>query len=231
MQIRKSENRGYFDFGWLQTHHSFSFSEYHNPKFMGFSALRVLNEDYVAQGQGFAPHSHRDMEIVTYIMEGALSHKDSMGNGSTIVPGDVQYMSAGTGVTHSEFNHSQDHLVHLVQIWILPQKMGHKPTYNQKNFSIESKLNQLKLLVSGDGRNDSIEIRQDVDLYGSILEKDRTLPIALRTGRKFWLQLLRGSLTIDSHSLLAGDALYGNTSELKALISMDRSEFLLFDLP
>jgi redox-sensitive bicupin YhaK (pirin superfamily) len=231
MQIRKSEDRGYFDFGWLQTHHSFSFSEYHDPQFMGFSALRVLNEDYVAQGQGFAPHSHRDMEIVTYILEGALSHKDSMGNGSTIVPGDVQYMSAGTGVTHSEFNHSQNDTVHLTQIWILPKQSGFKPTYNQKNFPLETKLNQLKLVVSGDGRNDSIEIRQDVDLYASVLEKDQNLPTLLRPGRKFWLQLLRGSLAIDSHSLSAGDALYGETTELKLLKSTDRSEFLLFDLP
>src|ERR1700739_4077232 len=186
--IRKSNERGHADHGWLNTRFTFSFAEYFDPEHVQFRTLRVMNDDRVAGGGGFATHPHRDMEIVTYVLEGALEHRDSMGNGSVIKPGDVQYMSAGTGVTHSEFNPSKEPL-RLLQIWMLPQKSGFKPAYDQKNFSPEEKPGKLRLVVSPDGAEGSVKTRQDNSLYATLLDKDETVRHELKPGRHAWIQV------------------------------------------
>jgi redox-sensitive bicupin YhaK (pirin superfamily) len=196
MQVRRSDERGHFDHGWLDTRHTFSFGDYHDPRFMGFRALRVLNEDRVRPGQGFGTHGHRDMEIVSYVLEGQLAHKDSMGNGSVIVPGDVQYMSAGTGVRHSEFNASEAEPVHFVQIWIVPESEGLPPRYGQKRFDEASKENRLRLVVSRSGADGSIAIRQDVNLYASVLKPRASVSLELPPGRHLWVQVLRGGVEV-----------------------------------
>jgi redox-sensitive bicupin YhaK (pirin superfamily) len=232
LTLRKSDERGHFDHGWLKTYHTFSFADYHDDSHVHFRALRVINEDTVAPGKGFGTHPHRDMEIITYILSGSLEHKDSMGNGSVIRPGDVQYMSAGTGVLHSEFNPSATEGVHLLQIWILPNAHGLTPLYGQKNFSEDERMNALKLIASPNGDDGSVTIRQDVDLYASILDVGQTLPHTFEASRFGWLQLTSGELVVNDTAMKAGDGL--SISEEKTIeissTGNDRAEFLLFDL-
>jgi redox-sensitive bicupin YhaK (pirin superfamily) len=229
--LRKASERGQFDHGWLQTAHTFSFGEYYDDRFLGFRDLRVINEDHVQEGVGFPTHPHRDMEILTYMLDGEIAHKDSMGNGSVIKVGDLQYMSAGSGVTHSEFNPSETKPSHLLQIWILPNARGAMPRYGQKHFSKNSRLNQLCLIASADGRQDSIEVRQDISLYTSVLENKKTLELPLKDGRFAWIQVARGELVLNGQILKAGDgASMGKEQLLKFESHSDQTEFLVFDL-
>ncbi len=231
--LRPAAERGHFDHGWLNTYHTFSFADYHDPRHTHFRSLRVINEDTVQPGGGFGTHPHRDMEIITYILQGALAHKDSMGTGSTIVPGDVQRMSAGTGVLHSEFNHSRDELVHLLQIWIFPERQGLKPSYEQKTFAAEEKLNRLRLVASPDAGDGSVTIHSDARVYGSLLEHGATVQHELADGRGAWIQVVSGALEVNGKRLAAGD---GASIEREKLVSITgqspsgASEFLLFDL-
>jgi hypothetical protein len=231
IQIRRSGERGHFDHGWLDTYHTFSFADYHDPRFEGFRELRVLNEDRVAPGQGFGTHGHRDMEILSYVLEGELAHKDSMGNGSVIVPGDLQYMSAGTGVRHSEFNASKTEVTHFVQIWIFPDRDGYAPRYGQKRFEEADKLGRLLLLASPDGAEGSIAIRQDVRVYASALSPGQSVTLQLQNDRHAWIQVLRGKLSVNGHALAAGDGLAAS-SEKKLDLTADgaKAELLAFDL-
>jgi quercetin 2,3-dioxygenase len=231
--VRPSEARGHFDHGWLNTFHTFSFADYNDPKHTHFRELRVINEDTVQPGGGFGTHPHRDMEIITYILQGALAHKDSMGTGSTIRPGDVQRMSAGTGVLHSEFNHSPDELVHLLQIWIFPEKRGLKPSYEQKTFSNEEKLNRLRLVASPDGGEGSVTIHQDVRLYAGLLEAGKSVKHDLADGRGAWIQVTSGAVDVNGKRLSAGDgAAIEDEKQLEVTGQGEQgtSEFLLFDL-
>lgn len=232
LTVRRSNDRGHSDHGWLKTYHTFSFADYHDPAHVHFRALRVINEDYVSSGKGFGTHPHRDMEIITYILSGALEHKDSMGNGSVIRPGDVQYMSAGTGVLHSEFNPSPGEPVHLLQIWILPNAHGLEPLYGQKNFSPEERSNTLRLIASPNGDDGSVTIRQDVDLYASILDVGETMPHTFESGRFGWLQLTSGQLLVNDTMLSAGDGLAISDERTISISSTgnEKAEFLLFDL-
>src|SRR5215203_6429689 len=193
ISIRQSKERGHFDHGWLNTYHTFSFDQYYDPRHMGFRSLRVINEDFVAGGRGFPTHGHRDMEIITYILEGALKHEDSMGNGSVIQPGDVQRMTAGTGVRHSEQNASSTERVHLLQIWILPSADNLPPGYEQKAFSEEQRRGGLRLIASNDGRDESVSLNQDVGLFASILDADKQVEHAMDPARYGWIQVARGS--------------------------------------
>ena len=233
IKILKSEDRGHADHGWLKALHSFSFADYYNPEQMGFRALRVINEDRIEAAQGFGTHPHRDMEIVTFIMEGALEHKDSMGNGSVIKPGDIQYMSAGSGVQHSEFNHSKTEGAHLMQIWILPNVKSAPPRYGQKHFTTEMKKGRFCCLVSPDGRDDSIAIRQDAMLYASVLESSMpAIEYRLGAKRYAWLQVLKGSVTLNAQKLETGDAAaISEEMLLKVKAESKSAEILLFDLP
>ena len=228
--VRKASERGVADFGWLDSRHSFSFGDYYDAKHMGYRALRVINDDRVAGGGGFPTHPHRDMEIVTYVLAGALEHKDSMGTGSTIGPGDVQRMSAGKGVTHSEFNHSATEAVHLFQIWIQPEARGLKPSYEQTTFTAEEKKNRLRLIGSRDAREGSVTIHQDVDLYASVLEKGRSVSMALRPGRGIWVQVLTGSVRANGVELGAGDAVAIEGAPELGIEGIEQAEFLVFDL-
>jgi len=230
INIRKSSDRGQFDFNWLQTSHTFSFGDYYDPRFMGFRSLRVINEDFIQAGKGFPTHSHRDMEIVSYVVSGALAHKDSMGNGSTILPGDVQFMSAGSGVSHSEYNHSTEGSTHLLQIWILPKHQGSKPRYDQKQFSREEKLNQLCRVVSGSENGKAIVIDQDADIFASILESGKKLEHPVAKGRAVYLQLIKGELELSTQKLSAGDGVFILDEEKISLQAKTESEFLIFDL-
>ena len=228
--IRQSEDRGHFDLGWLDTFHTFSFDQYYDPAHMHFRSLRVINEDRVRPARGFPTHSHRDMEIITYILAGALEHRDSMGNGSVIRPGDVQRMSAGTGVSHSEFNPSQTEPVHLLQIWILPQSQGLPPSYEEKHFSDEERRGRLRLIASNDGHEGSVTIHQDAQLFAAVLDAGQTVTHALDEKRSAWLQVARGTIRLNEVELKQGDgAAVRNESELK-LTAHDRAEVLLFDL-
>jgi len=229
--LRKAAERGHANHGWLDTWHSFSFADYHDPRHMGFRALRVLNDDTVQPGEGFGTHGHRDMEIVSYVLEGALAHKDSMGSGSTIVPGDVQYMSAGTGVMHSEFNGSDTEPVHFVQIWILPDRAGHKPKYAEKRFERAEKTNRLRLVVSPDGADGSLTIRQDARLYASVLEKSAETSLDLAKSRHLWVQALHGTVEVNGRALSAGDGLAAS-DEMAFTFKAPKgeAEFLVFDL-
>jgi redox-sensitive bicupin YhaK (pirin superfamily) len=231
INVRSSEDRGHIEHGWLDTYHTFSFANYFDPAHMGFKSLRVINEDRVIPGEGFDTHSHKDMEIITYILEGALQHKDSMGNGSVIRPGEVQYMSAGTGVSHSEFNSSDKDPVHLLQIWILPNKKGHKPSYDQKNFSDKLKPGVLTEVVSPDGKNGSICIHQDAKIFVGRVENKSELRYSLKPMRSAWIQVTRGRVTVNGNELTAGDGAEV-TSESSLLFSASEGlgEFLLFDL-
>jgi redox-sensitive bicupin YhaK (pirin superfamily) len=230
MQIRKSEERGHANHGWLDSHHTFSFAEYHDPRHMGFGPLRVINEDRVAQGGGFGTHGHKDMEIITYVLEGELAHKDSMGNGSVIRPGDVQRMSAGTGVRHSEANHA-DRLTHFLQIWIEPNVQGSAPAYAEKHFDAAQKRGRLQLVASPDGAGGSITIQQDAKLYAGLFDGDERAAVTLAPGRRAWLHVARGDITINGIALKTGDALAVEDEPQIALSNGRQAEVLLFDLP
>jgi redox-sensitive bicupin YhaK (pirin superfamily) len=230
IELRKATARGHANHGWLDSYHSFSFADYHDPRHMGYASLRVINEDTVQPGQGFGTHGHRDMEIITYILEGALEHKDSMGNGSVIRPGDVQRMSAGTGVTHSEFNHSRDDLVHFLQIWILPAVTGIAPGYEEKYFDAASKRCRLRLIASDDGRDGSVKIHQDAAVYAALLDGDERVTHALAAGRKAYVHVARGNVTVNGQALVAGDAAKISGEAAVAMTDGKNAEVLLFDL-
>jgi redox-sensitive bicupin YhaK (pirin superfamily) len=230
--LRKSEERGHFNHGWLNTYHTFSFSDYYDPQFVGFRNLRVVNEDRVAPGEGFPTHPHRDMEIISYVLDGALAHNDSMGNGSVIRPGEVQRMSAGRGIRHSEFNANKDEPVHFLQIWITPAERGIEPGYEQKLYSPEDKLGKLKLVASPDGSDNSVTIHQDVHLYASLLEKGQEVETQLGQDRYGWVQVTRGAATLNGQTLNQGDGAAVGAGELVKITGADegRNEVLFFDL-
>ena len=230
IKIRRSNERGHANHGWLDSRFSFSFADYYDPRFMGFRALRVINEDYIEPAQGFPTHGHRDMEIITYVIDGELSHRDSMGNGETIRPHEVQRMTAGTGVLHSEYSSPTDK-THLLQIWILPEKQNLQPGYEQKLFPAEEKQGKLRLVASKGGDDGSVHINQDVKLYGSILSNGEEATHTLADGRHAWVQLISGTLTVNGEQLNPGDgAAISNEAELKLKAGEDKTEFLLFDL-
>ncbi|HSI06660.1 MAG: pirin family protein [Myxococcota bacterium] len=230
LTIRKAGERGHANHGWLDTFHTFSFAGYYDPKHMGFRALRVINDDRVDGGAGFPTHPHSDMEIITYILDGALQHRDSMGTGSVIKRGDVQRMSAGTGVTHSEFNASPDQQVHLLQIWLLPEREDLKPSYEEKHFSEDERSNVLKLVASRGGEAGSIHINQDVRLYASLLAKGKTVEHTIAKGRHAWLQVARGGLRVNDLALATGDGLAVSSEDKLQISATEDSELLLFDL-
>jgi len=230
INIRRSGERGHADHGWLDTRFSFSFADYYDPKHVQFRTLRVMNDDRIAGGGGFPTHPHRDMEIVTYVLSGALAHKDSMGNGSTIRPGDVQYMSAGTGVAHSEFNASETEPVHLYQIWMFPDRQGHTPAYDQKNFSQQEKRGKLRLLVSPDGREGSVKIRQDNELYATVLGPGELVEHRLKAERHAYVQVARGSVTLNGKKLEVGDGAAVSGEKALELTGVEDAEVLVFDL-
>jgi len=229
IQIRKSSERGHANHGWLDTYHTFSFADYYDPKHMGFRSLRVINEDVVAGGGGFGTHPHRDMEIITWVLSGALEHKDSMGNGSVIRPGNIQYMAAGTGVRHSEFNHSQSEPVHLMQIWIQPDKLGAKPNYAEKEFA-NMPAGRLNLIVSKSGRDSSIPINQDADVFIAQLGNGDEVTHVLRQGRGAWLQVAEGEISLNGDRLKAGDGAALTSEKNVHLRTEQSSKLLLFDL-
>ena len=231
LQIRHSEERGAANHGWLNSHHSFSFGSYHDPKHMGFGPLLVINEDRVTPGQGFGTHGHRDMEIISYVLDGALEHKDSMGTGSVLHYGDVQRMSAGSGVRHSEFNHSQTDGLHFLQIWIQPSVTGIAPSYEEKHFAPETKQGKLRLIASADGRQGSVLIHQNAAIYASIMREGDALEHALDQGRTAYVHLIRGSLVVNGTPLKAGDALKLTQEAKVTLDHAEDAEVLLFDLP
>lgn len=230
IRIRRAGERGHARHGWLESFHTFSFAGYHDPRHMGFRELRVINEDRVQPGRGFDPHSHRDMEIVSYVIEGALEHRDSLGNGSVIRPGDVQRMSAGTGVTHSEYNPSDSELVHFLQIWILPEREGLPPSYEQKHFASEERSGSLRLVASHDGREGSVRLHQDVSLYASLLEPGRSVTHDLAPGRHAWVQVVRGTLELADATLAPGDGAAASEETALPLRAQEPAELLLFDL-
>ena len=230
-QFRKSADRGHANLGWLDSYHSFSFADYYDPAHMGFSVLRVINEDIVAGGQGFGMHSHRDMEIVTYMLGGAIQHKDSMGNGSVIRAGDVQRMTAGTGVRHSEFNASNSESAHLLQIWLLPETNGITPGYEEKHFDAASKTNQWRLIASRDAREGSLLIHQDVDLFATILDAGQQLDYVPRVGRSLYFQIARGNITFNGNPLATGDAVAIDAADKVEIVAQTDAEIVLFDLP
>jgi redox-sensitive bicupin YhaK (pirin superfamily) len=230
LTIRQADERGHADHGWLNSYHTFSFANYYDPKHMGFRALRVINEDRVQPGQGFGTHPHQDMEIISYVLEGGLEHKDSMGTGSVIRPGDVQRMSAGTGVTHSEFNTSKSELVHFLQIWLLPGKNGIQPSYEQKAFPSDQKQGRLRLVASPDGRDGSVTIHTDASLYAGLFGPGERGSLELATGRHGWVHIARGSARINGRELNAGDAVALSQEPSVAVEGVDASEVLVFDL-
>jgi len=226
---RAAFERGHFNHGWLNTYHTFSFSEYNDPRFMGFRSLRVINEDWVSPGKGFGTHPHRDMEIITYILEGALEHKDSMGNGSIIRPNDIQRMSAGTGITHSEANPSPNEQVHLLQIWLFPEKHGITPSYEQQTVPIAERTDTLKLVAAKEGG--VVTINQDAKVYASVLNPNKELSYTLKSDRFAWIQVARGSVIFNDIPLSQGDgAAVGEEEALRIRGGAEQSEFLLFDL-
>lgn len=230
-QIRAAESRGHANHGWLQSHHSFSFADYYDPEHMGVSILRVINDDHIAPSGGFPTHPHRDMEIVTYLMQGALEHRDSMGNGSVIRPGDIQRMSAGSGIRHSEFNPSDSEPTRLLQIWLLPNRQGITPGYAQQNFPLQQRRGRLQLLVSPDGRDGSLSAQQDGLLYGTLLDQGQTLSHDLARGRTAYLHLARGRAEINGEPLNEGDAITLKDEARIGMRGIDQAEILLFDLP
>lgn len=229
-QVVRSDSRGAADHGWLKAKHTFSFADYHNPEMMGFGPLRVINEDRIDPSQGFGTHPHKDMEIVTYIIDGALEHKDSMGNGSVIQAGDVQRMTAGTGVFHSEFNHSADQSVHLLQIWILPRESSLQPGYEQQHFTRGDKLNQWRLVASSDGRDSSMTVHQAVDLYASVLEPGSELAHSFAKGHSGYLQIVAGSVAANGEKLEAGDGVAIHEVDSLAISAISDAEAILFDM-
>jgi quercetin 2,3-dioxygenase len=230
MQVRTSAERGHFDHGWLNTYHTFSFADYHDPAHMGFRALRVINEDRVDPGMGFGTHGHRDMEIVTYVLEGALAHKDSMGNGSVLRPGELQRMSAGTGVRHSEVNPSATEAVHLYQIWLLPRSQGIRPSYEQKSFPEEEKQGRLRLAASPDGAEGSLTIHQDARIYLATLSPGQSVSHELLSERHAWLQVLRGRVSVNGIELKAGDGLAASEERSLTVVGHESAEVMVFDL-
>jgi quercetin 2,3-dioxygenase len=229
-EVRRSQERGHAQHGWLDSFHSFSFADYHDPDHMGFGPLRVINEDRVQPGRGFGTHSHRDMEIISYVLEGGLAHKDSMGNGSVIRPGDVQRMSAGTGVAHSEYNASDRDPVHFLQIWIEPNVRGVKPSYEEKRFDDASKRGRLRLIASADGRDGSVTIHQDASLYAALVEGAEALDFEPLPGRKVYVHVVRGEVEVNGQPLAAGDAIK-LSNERRVRVERGRgAEILLFDL-
>lgn len=229
--IRPQAERGVANFGWLDSRHSFSFGNYYDPKYMGFASLRVINEDKVVAGKGFGTHGHRDMEIISYVLAGELEHRDSMGNGSVIRPGDVQRMSAGTGVRHSEFNASNTDPVHFLQIWIMPNQTGLEPSYEEKNFSPEVRRGKLALAASADGRDNSVTIHQDANLYLGTLNQSDRLKYKIDPNRAVWLQVATGKIKLNDRTLRAGDgAAIANETEIAIVGSASDSEILLFDM-
>ena len=229
-QIRRSNERGHANHGWLDSYHSFSFADYYDPRQMGWSALRVINEDRVQPGRGFGTHGHRDMEIISYVLEGALGHEDSMGNGSTIRPGDVQRLSAGTGITHSEFNHEKAGATHFLQIWIEPSAAGIAPSYEQKSFSAEQKRGRLCLIASADGRDGSVSIHQDARVFAGLFDGAEHARHAVAANRKGYVHVVRGSARVNGSELGAGDALKADGGDIVIDAGRD-AEVLLFDLP
>jgi redox-sensitive bicupin YhaK (pirin superfamily) len=228
--IRKAEERGHFDFGWLNTYHSFSFGDYYDPKHTRFRTLRVINEDFVQPGHGFPTHGHRDMEIVTYILQGAVEHRDSMGTGSIIRRGDAQRMSAGTGVTHSEANPSPNEPVHLLQIWIFPSEQNMQPEYEEKKFSDDEKRNKLRLIVSPDGSDGSVKIHQDAKIFASLLDDRQEVVHSLEEGRSAWLQVAAGSVRLNEVALKQGDGAAVRQESKLRITAEEPAEVLLFDL-
>jgi redox-sensitive bicupin YhaK (pirin superfamily) len=230
IEVRKSAERGQADHGWLKSAHTFSFADYHDPRFMGFGPLRVINEDRVKPGMGFGTHGHRDMEIITYVLEGALEHKDSIGSGSVLRYGDVQRMSAGQGIRHSEFNHSREEPVHFLQIWIMPDVNGIAPEYEEKHIDAGQKRGRLRLVASRDGRDGSLTVHQDAEVYASILDAGESVRHAMSPKRGAWVQVARGAVTVNGTALAAGDgAAISGEKELTFAGAKD-AEFLLFDL-
>ena len=231
IKVRKANERGAVNLGWLDSKHSFSFGDYYDPEHMGFGSLRVINDDTVQPGQGFGTHPHRDMEIISYVIDGALEHKDSMGNGAVMRSGEVQRMTAGTGVTHSEFNHSKEDLVHFLQIWILPDAQSLAPGYEQKNFSVEDKTNRLRLVASRDGADGSVTIHQDMRIYASVLTPGTSLTHSLADGRQAWIQVASGDVTVAGESLSSGDGIAVAEIDSIDVKAGTESEILLFDMP
>jgi redox-sensitive bicupin YhaK (pirin superfamily) len=230
--VRPSSERGHGRHGWLDTHHTFSFSDYYDPAHMGFRALRVINEDWVAAGQGFGMHGHRDMEILTYVLEGTLAHKDSLGNGAPLRPGEVQVMTAGTGIRHSEFNPSESDPVHLYQIWITPDRPGHTPSYDQRPFPEQDRRGRLRAVASPDGRDGSLVIHQDATVYVSALpEAGRQVAHDLAPGRHAWVQVLKGAIALNGQGLAAGDGAAVSDESSLILLASEPAEVMLFDLP
>jgi redox-sensitive bicupin YhaK (pirin superfamily) len=229
--IRKAEERGHFDHGWLDTYHTFSFGSYHEPEQMGFRSLRVINDDIIAGSMGFGTHGHADMEIITYVLDGELAHKDSTGGGGVLYPGDVQHMTAGSGVRHSEFNNTKSP-ARILQVWILPEKRGLTPSYEQTYFTEEERTNGLRLVAAGDPKDGSLKVRQDIKLFASLLEKGKQVTYDLDQNRYGWIQVAKGSVTLNGKTLKAGDgAAISEESKLEITGTSDeRAEFLLFDL-
>ncbi len=233
IQLRKSDQRGHADHGWLNSYHSFSFADYYDPAQMGFRQLRVINEDRVEGGQGFGTHGHRNMEIVSYVLEGSLAHKDSLGTGAVMKPGDVQRMTAGRGVTHSEFNQSPTQALHFLQIWILPEKEGLEPSYEQRHFSEEEKLGKLRLVAAPGGRDGALTLHQDVELYATVLDPGQQVELPLSTHRHAWVQLIRGAATLNGGvNLVGGDgaALSGEARVQLLSTGSEKTEALVFNL-
>ncbi len=230
IELIPSQTRGEANHGWLKAKHTFSFAEYHNPERVSFGPLRVINEDRIAPGQGFGTHPHKDMEIVTYPITGAIEHKDSMGNGTVISAGEIQCMTAGTGVQHSEFNHSKDDELHLLQIWMFPEQKDLDPGYEQKMFSREEKLNQLRLIASRDGRDGSVTVHQHVDLYASILETGAEVELAIANTNKVFVQVVRGDISVNGQDATAGDGAQITNQDQLIITGQSEAEFLLFDM-
>lgn len=231
LTLRRSQERGYADHGWLKSYHSFSFAGYHDPEHVHFSVLRVINEDRVAPGQGFGQHGHRDMEIFSYVLSGELAHRDTLGNGSSIGPGRVQIMTTGTGVEHSEFNHSSSEPVHFLQIWLFPRETNLTPRYDEKDFDDADKRGRLCLILSPDGRDGSLQLQQDAFIYASLLDGDEHAELALDTGRQSYVHVVRGKLTVNGQALEGGDALMLVDEPSVRLEEGEDAEVLVFDLP
>jgi redox-sensitive bicupin YhaK (pirin superfamily) len=232
INVRHAGSRGVSNLGWLDSRHTFSFGHYYDANQMGFGPLRVINEDHVRPGAGFDTHGHRDMEILSYVLDGALEHKDSIGTGSVIRPGDVQIMSAGSGIRHSEFNHSKQEPVHFLQIWVMPDRQGLPPRYDQKNFADADKRGRLRLVASADGRDGSVVIHQDSDIFAALLNDGEAVSHDLKSGRKAWVQVVRGTVAVNGEAVRAGDGVaLENESKVAVTARADGSEVLVFDLP
>jgi redox-sensitive bicupin YhaK (pirin superfamily) len=231
IEIRHAQDRGYADHGWLKSYHSFSFADYMDPEHVQFGPLRVINEDRVAAGMGFGTHGHRDMEIISYVLDGELAHKDSMGNGSVLRPGDVQRMTAGTGVRHSEFNHAQDQTTHFLQIWVLPAQLNLTPGYEERHFDAAAKRGRLALIASGDGHDGSVKVHQDMTLYAGYFDGAEAASLPIAAGRRAYVHVVRGKLVVNGQALSGGDAAKLTQEEAVTLSGGEDSEVLVFDLP